>query len=324
MTKPKAIITGITGQTGSYLAEFLLSKGYEVHGIVRRTSNPNTSRIDDILDLVTLHPADLLDLSSIIRVLEAVEPDEVYNLAAQSFVKVSWDCPIQTAEVTGLGCLRVLEAIRLVNHRIKFYQASSSELYGQVVETPQRESTPFYPRSPYGVAKLFAHWSTINYRESYDMFACCGIIFNHESPRRGHEFVTRKITHTAARINYNQATELRLGNLDTKRDWSHAADMAEAMWMMLQHHEAKDFVFASGETHTVREFVELAFGRMGMDYQKYVKIDPKFFRPAEVEILLGDASLAHEELGWKPKISFEQLVHDMVDADMRLIGNTFV
>ncbi|MCL4163818.1 UNVERIFIED_CONTAM: hypothetical protein GTU68_045554, partial [Idotea baltica] len=200
----------------------------------------------------------------------------------------------------------------------------SSELYGKVVETPQKESTPFYPRSPYGVAKLFGHWSTINYRESYDMFACCGIIFNHESPRRGHEFVTRKITHTAAKINYKQATELRLGNLDSKRDWSHASDMAEAMWLMLQHHEPKDFVFASGETHTVREFVELAFSRLGMDYQKYVKIDPKFFRPAEVEILLGDSTLAREELGWKPKISFEQLVHDMVDADMRLIGNTFV
>lgn len=324
MTKKKALITGITGQTGSYLAELLLSKGYEVHGVVRRTSSPNLDRISDIVDLVTLHPADLLDLSSIIRVLEEVEPDEVYNLAAQSFVKVSWDCPIQTAEVTGLGCLRMLEAIRLVNSRIRFYQASSSELFGQVVETPQRESTPFYPRSPYGVAKAFAHYSTINYRESYDMFACCGIIFNHESPRRGLEFVTRKITHTAARINYKQAAELRLGNLDAKRDWSHAADMAEAMWMMLQHREPKDFVFASGETHTVREFVELAFARMGMDYQKYVKIDPKFFRPAEVEILLGDASLAHEELGWQPKISFEQLVHDMVDADMRLIGNTFV
>jgi GDPmannose 4,6-dehydratase len=332
-TNKKALITGITGQDGSYLAELLLEKGYEVHGLIRRASTFNTSRIDHIYKdphfkgaKLHLHYGDLSDASNISRLLMKVQPDEIYNLGAQSHVRVSFDMPEYTSDVVALGSLRILDAIRDLQLEAKYYQASSSEMFGKVENTkvPLTENIPFYPRSPYGVAKLFAHWSTINYRESYDMFACCGIIFNHESPRRGHEFVTRKITHTAARINYNQATELRLGNLDAKRDWSHAADMAEAMWMMLQHHEAKDFVFASGETHTVREFVELAFGRMGMDYQKYVKIDPKFFRPAEVEILLGDASLAHEELGWKPKISFEQLVHDMVDADMRLIGNTFV
>lgn len=320
--QPKALITGITGQTGSYLAELLLSKGYEVHGITRRTSTPNTSRIEEILNLVTLHPADLLDESSLIRVIDSVRPHEVYNLAAQSFVKVSWDAPVQTGEVTGLGVSRILEAIRTVDTGIKFYQASSSELFGKVAEVPQKESTPFYPRSPYGAAKLYGHWMTINYRESHDMFACCGIIFNHESPRRGLEFVTRKITHTAAQIKCGLVDELRLGNLDAKRDWSHALDMAEAMWMMLQNDTPKDYVFASGEAHTVREFVEITFDRLGLDYQKYVKIDPKFFRPAEVDILLGDSSLAREELGWKPKISFEDLVRDMVDSDLELVEST--
>jgi len=312
-------LSGITGQTGSYLAEFLLSKGYDVHGIIRRTSSPNTERINHIKNLVTLHPADLTDESSLIRVIDSVRPQEVYNLAAQSFVKVSWDTPIYTGEVTGLGVTKILEAIRTVDKNIRFYQASSSELFGKVLETPQKETTPFYPRSPYGVAKMYGHWMTINYRESYDMFACCGIIFNHESERRGLEFVTRKITHTAARIKCGLETELRLGNLDAKRDWSHASDMAEAMWLMLQQDKPKDYVFASGEVHTVREFVKLTFERLGLDYSDHVIIDSKFFRPAEVEILLGDSSLARKELKWSPKVSFEDLVYRMVDSDLKLI-----
>ena len=318
----RALITGITGQTGSYLAELLLSKGYEVHGIVRRTSTSNVERINKILNLVTLHPADLLDESSLIRVVGAVRPHEVYNLAAQSFVKVSWDAPVHTGEVTGLGVARILEAVRVVDPSIKFYQASSSELFGKVAEVPQKLTTPFYPRSPYGVAKLYGHWMTINNPESHGMFACCGIIFNHESPRRGIEFVTRKITHTAARIKRGLANELILGNLDAKRDWSHAKDMAEAMWMMLQKDTPKDYLFASGEAHTVREFVELTFDRLGLDYKKYVKISKEFFRPAEVDILLGDPSEAKNELGWNPKISFEQLVHDMVDADLEAVDDS--
>lgn len=312
----KALITGITGQTGSYLAELLLSKGYDVHGTVRRTSSPNTSRIDHIIDFVTLHPADLCDSGSLVRVLDSIHPDEVYNLAAQSFVKVSWDQPAATGEVTGLGVTRLLEAIRQVDKNIRFYQASSSELFGKVVETPQKESTPFYPRSPYGVAKLYAHYMTINYRESYDMYACCGIIFNHESPRRGLEFVTRKITHTIAKIKKGLATELRLGNCSAKRDWSHAKDMAEAMWLMLQQDKPKDYVFASGETHTVQEFVQLAFERVGLDPDDYIQIDMNLYRPAEVDLLLGDSSLARKELGWEPKISFRELVNEMVDADL--------
>lgn len=317
--QPKALITGITGQTGSYLAELLLSKGYDVHGVIRRTSSPNIDRIKEIASLITLHPADLTDESSLIRVIDSVRPQEVYNLAAQSFVKVSWDTPIYTGEVTGLGVTKILEAIRTVDKNIRFYQASSSELFGKVLETPQKETTPFYPRSPYGVAKMYGHWMTINYRESYDMFACCGIIFNHESERRGLEFVTRKITHTAARIKCGLETELRLGNLDAKRDWSHASDMAEAMWLMLQQDKPKDYVFASGEVHTVREFVKLTFERLDLDYNDHVIIDSKFFRPAEVEILLGDSSLARKELKWSPKVSFEDLVYRMVDSDLKLI-----
>jgi len=322
--QPKAIITGITGQTGSYLAELLLSKGYDVHGIVRRTSSPNTDRIDHILNLVTLHPADLLDESSLIRVIDSVRPDEVYNLAAQSFVKVSWDAPVHTGEVTGMGVVRLLEAVRTVDKSIKFYQASSSELFGKVAEVPQRESTPFYPRSPYGAAKLYAHWMTVNYRESHDMFACCGIVFNHESPRRGLEFVTRKITHTAAEIACGKANKLYLGNTAAKRDWSHAADMAEAMWLMLQQDSPKDYVFSSDEAHSVKEFIDITFERLNLNPDDYIEIDPQFFRPAEVDILLGDSSLAREELGWKPNISFEQLVHDMVDSDLELVKKSQV
>lgn len=321
--QPKALISGITGQTGSYLAELLLSKGYDVHGIIRRTSTSNTNRIDHIINLISLHPADLSDESSLIRVIDAVRPSEVYNLAAQSFVKVSWDAPVHTGEITGIGAVKLLEAIRTVDKSIKFYQASSSELFGKVAEVPQKETTPFYPRSPYGAAKLYAHWMTVNYRESYDMFACCGIIFNHESPRRGLEFVTRKITNTAAKIAHGLTNELRLGNLDARRDWSHASDMAEAMWLMLQQDKPKDYVFASDVTHSVREFVDITFDRLGLDYYKHVIIDPIFFRPAEVDILLGDSTLARTELGWKPKVSFEQLVHEMVDNDLELVGKSW-
>lgn len=314
----KALITGITGQTGSYLAELLLSKGYDVYGTVRRTSSANTSRIDHILEYVTLLPADLCDSGSLIRVLDTVRPSEVYNLAAQSFVKVSWDQPTATGDVTGLGVTRLLDAIKTVDKNIRFYQASSSELFGKVAEVPQRETTPFYPRSPYGAAKLYAHYMTVNYRESYDMFACCGIIFNHESPRRGLEFVTRKITHTIAKIKRGLADRLSLGNCSAKRDWSHAKDMAEAMWLMLQQDKPKDYVFSSGETHTVQEFVQLAFERVGLDPDDYVEIDMNLYRPAEVDILLGDSSLARKELGWAPKISFTELVNEMVDADLAL------
>lgn len=314
-----ALITGIAGQTGSYLAELLLQKGYIVHGTMRRTSSPNISRIEHIKNFITLHPADLSDQGSLIRVLESAQPTEVYNLAAQSFVKVSWDQPLNTGDITGLGVTRILEAIRIVNPKIKFYQASSSEMFGKVTEVPQRETTPFYPRSPYGIAKLYGHWMTINYRESFGMFACNGIIFNHESPRRGPEFVTRKITLGIANIVHHRQTELRLGNLDAKRDWSHAKDMAEAMWLMLQQNEPKDYVFSSGKTHTVKEFVNLAFQRVGLDWKKYVTIDQAFWRPAEVDILLGDCSLAKKELGWEPKISFNELINEMVDSDLEFV-----
>lgn len=314
----KALITGISGQTGSYLAELLLSKGYDVHGTIRRTSCPNTSRIDHIIDFITLHPADLCDAGSLIRVLDSIHPDEVYNLAAQSFVKVSWDQPVSTGEITGLGVTKLLEAIRQVDKNIRFYQASSSELFGKVAEVPQKETTPFYPRSPYGVAKLYAHHMTINYRESYDMYACCGIIFNHESPRRGLEFVTRKITNTIAKIKNGIVDKLYLGNCSAKRDWSHAKDMAEAMWLMLQQDKPKDYVFASGETHTVQEFIDLAFERVCLDPDDYIEIDMNLYRPAEVDILLGDSSLARKELGWEPKITFKELVNEMVDADLAL------
>ncbi len=312
----KALITGITGQDGSYLAEFLLEKGYHVTGMMRRSSNENLSRIEHLTGKIDLASADLHDLSSLIRLIEKVKPDEVYNLAAQSFVGESWNTPLVTSEYTAVGVARVLEAIRIVNPKIRFYQASSSEMFGKVVHTPQTEETPFYPRSPYGVAKVFGHWMTVNYRESFDMYACSGILFNHESPRRGLEFVTRKITNAVARIKHGLDNELRLGNLDAKRDWGFAGDYVKLMWMMLQQEKADDYVIATGETHTVREFCEIAFSHVGLNYEDYVKIDEKFFRPAEVDLLLGDPGKAKEKLGWKVETSFQELVTMMVDSDM--------
>lgn len=314
MTK-RALITGITGQDGSYLAEFLLSKGYEVHGVCRRTSSPNVERIEHLLDRMEMHAGDLLDQGSLQALLQEIRPTEVYNLAAQSFVATSWGQPLLTGEVTGLGVTRLLEAIRTIDPSIRFYQASSSEMFGKVHETPQRETTVLHPRSPYGVAKVYGHYLTINYRESFGMFACSGILFNHESPRRGLEFVTRKITDAAARIKLGLQDELRLGNLDAKRDWGFAGDYVQAMWLMLQQEQADDYVIGTGELHTVREFVELAFERLDLDWQKYVVVDPKFFRPAEVDLLLADCSKAKRELGWKPQMSFKELVSTMVDAD---------
>lgn len=316
----RALITGITGQDGSYLAEFLLSKGYEVHGMVRRSSSEHFERIVHIKDRLHLHQADLLDQLSIIDLLKQVKPCEVYNLAAQSFVPTSWVEPVLTAEFTALGVTRMLEAVKLVDPKIRFYQASSSEMFGKVQETPQSERTPFYPRSPYGVAKLYGHWITVNYRESYDLFACSGILFNHESSRRGLEFVTRKITHAVAAIKLGLEHELRLGNLDAERDWGFAGDYVRAMWMMLQEDKPDDYVIATGEKHTVREFCEIAFARAGLDLQAWIVIDPKFFRPAEVHTLLGDASKAKKKLGWKPEVSFKELVHMMVDEDLRRLS----
>ncbi len=312
----KALITGITGQDGSYLAEFLLSKGYKVIGMVRRTSTINFTRIEHIQDKVTIAQGDLIDITSLISLLQEYKPDEVYNLAAQSFVPTSWNQPVLTGEVTGLGVTRMLEAIRIVNPKIKFYQASSSEMFGHVTETPQNERTRFHPRSPYGVAKLYGHWITINYRESYDMFACSGILFNHESPRRGIEFVTKKITDGVARIKHGFSKELRLGNLEAKRDWGYAGDYVQAMWLMLQQSKPDDYVIATGETHSVREFCKYAFGRAGLDYEKYIKVDKRFYRPAEVHLLQGNYSKAKRVLGWKPKVSFRQLVENMVDFDL--------
>lgn len=313
----RAIITGITGQDGSYLAEFLLSKGYEVHGIVRRASTENFERINHLNGKIHLHQADLLDQLSIIEVFKRVDPQEVYNLAAMSFVPTSWQQPVLTGEFTAIGVTRVLEAIRHLNPKgIRFYQASSSEMFGKVVETPQRESTPFYPRSPYGVAKVYGHWITVNYRESYGMFCCSGILFNHESPRRGREFVTRKVTDGVARIKLGLAKDLKLGNLEAKRDWGFAGDYVQAMWAMLQHSEPDDFVISTGETHSVRELVELSFGAVGLDWKKYVVQDPSLIRPAEVDLLVGDPSKARRVLGWKPKVSFPELVKMMVDADI--------
>lgn len=314
--KKSALITGITGQDGSYLAELLLSRGYEVHGMVRRTSSPNLERISHIVGKIHLHQADLLDQSSLTNVMKDTRPREVYNLAAQSFVPTSWQQPLFTAEATGLGVTRLLEAIRQADKSIRFYQASSSEMYGKVHETPQKETTVFHPRSPYGVAKVYGHYITLNYRESYDMFACSGILFNHESPRRGLEFVTRKITDGVARIKLGLDTELRLGNLDAKRDWGFAGDYVKAMWLMLQQDEPEDYVVGTGETHTVREFVEIAFSHVGLDYQDYVVIDPKFYRPAEVDLLLSDPTKAKTELGWKLDVSFRELVTMMVDSDL--------
>ncbi len=316
----KALITGITGQDGSYLAELLLGKGYTVYGLARRTSSTNTSRIDQIMDKIELVPGDMTDQGSLVNVIKHCEPDEIYNLAAQSFVGSSWSQPLYTGDVTALGVTRLLEAIRINGLNVRYYQASSSEMFGKVQQMPQSESTPFYPRSPYAVAKLYGHWITINYRESYNMFACSGILFNHESPRRGIEFVTRKIADGVARIYHGLNKELRLGNLDAKRDWGFAGDYVEAMWKMLQRNNPEDYVVATGETHTVKEFCEIAFESAGLDWEKYVKIDPKFMRPAEVNLLLGDASKARKELDWQPKVSFKELVHMMVESDIDRIG----
>lgn len=316
-----ALIAGITGQDGSYLAELLLEKGYKVFGLVRRTSTPIMVNIEHIKNDVELISGDITDLSSLIRVVQQVQPDEVYNLAAQSFVGSSWEQPILTGNITGLGVTNLLEAIRIVKPDARYYQASSSEMFGKVVETPQKETTPFYPRSPYGVAKLYGHWITVNYRESFDLYACSGILFNHESPRRGVEFVTRKITDAVARIKLGLQNELRLGNLDAKRDWGFAGDYVKAMWLMLQQDSPDDFVISTGETHTVQEFVEIAFSHVGLNWRDYVIIDPKFVRPAEVDLLLGDCSKAKEKLGWELEVSFEQLVTTMVDSDLCLINN---
>ena len=313
---PKALITGITGQDGSYLAELLLEKGYDVVGMLRRSSTVNFERIDHLQDDIQLAHGDLIDGASMVHVLREHEPDEVYNLAAQSFVQTSFGQPVLTGETTALGVTRLLDAIRIVRPDAKFYQASSSEMFGKVHEVPQREDTPFHPRSPYGVAKVYGHWITLNYRESYDMHACSGILFNHESPRRGHEFVTRKITHAVARIKHGLQSELRLGNLDAQRDWGYAGDYVEAMWKMLQLDTPKDFVISTGETHSVREFCQVAFGAVDLDWEQYVSIDPTYYRPAEVDLLIGDSSRAKAELGWEPKTSFEELVQMMVEADM--------
>jgi GDPmannose 4,6-dehydratase len=318
---PKALITGITGQDGSYLAEFLLQRGYEVVGMVRRSSTINFHRIEHIQDQVRLAAADLLDQVSLIHMLEEHRPDEVYNLAAQSFVQTSWAQPVFTGEVTALGVTRLLDAIRIVDPKIRFYQASSSEMFGKVVEVPQRETTPFYPRSPYGVAKVYGHWITVNYRESYGLHAVSGILFNHESPRRGLEFVTRKISHEVARIKLGLSNELRLGNLDSQRDWGFAGDYVKAMWMMLQHDEPVDYVIATGETHSVEQFLELAFGHVGLDWRQYVAQDERYMRPAEVDLLVGDATKAGRELGWEPHVTLSELVRMMVEADIKMLEN---
>lgn len=317
----RALITGVTGQDGSYLAELLLEKGYEVHGIVRRASTETFDRISHLTGRIHLHQADLLDQLSIIDVMKASDPDEVYNLAAQSFVPTSWKQPVLTGEFTAIGVTRMLEAIRLLGKdKIRFYQASSSEMFGKVQAVPQIESTPFYPRSPYGVAKLYGHWITINYRESYDMYGVSGILFNHESPRRGREFVTRKVTDGVARIKLGLAKELRLGNLDAKRDWGFAGDYVRAMWLMLQQDTPDDYVIATGQTHTVKRLVELAFAAAGLDWQKYVVIDPALVRPAEVDLLIGDPAKAKKQLGWEPEVSFEKLVEMMVRADLERLS----
>jgi GDPmannose 4,6-dehydratase len=315
----RALITGITGQDGSYLAELLLDRGYDVHGMVRRSSTETFQRLERIRDDITLHTGDLLDQRSLVDVLRACEPEEIYNLAAMSFVAASWSQPVLTAEFTATGVTRILEAMREAVPEARFYQASSSEMFGKVLEVPQRESTPFYPRSPYGVAKAYGHFITVNYRESYDLFAASGILFNHESERRGLEFVTRKVTHAAAAIKLGLQEELALGNLDAERDWGYAKDYVEAMWLMLQQDEPDDYVIATGEAHSVRELVELAFAHVGLDPERHVRIDPSFLRPAEVEHLVGDASKAREQLGWVPRTSFEEMVRLMVDSDLELL-----
>ncbi len=319
----KALITGITGQDGSYLAELLLAKGYEVHGIIRRASTFNTGRIDHLYQdphingvRLFLHYGDIADSTNLIKLLYRIQPEEIYHLAAQSHVRVSFDIPEYTGDVTGLGTVRILEAIRETGLKTRFYQASSSEMYGKVQEIPQRESTPFYPRSPYAASKVYAYWVTVNYRESYGIFACNGILFNHESPRRGETFVTRKVTRAVAQIKAGRAEKLYLGNLDAKRDWGYAKEYVDAMWLMLQQDEPDDYVIATGETHSVREFVEEAFSHAGLDWQKHVEIDPKYYRPSEVDLLVGDASKAKARLGWMPQTKFKELIRLMVDADM--------
>jgi GDPmannose 4,6-dehydratase len=314
-----ALITGITGQDGSHLAELLLSRSYRVCGMVRRSSTENFQRIEHLRGKIELFQGDLLDSSSINQVLEQVQPEEIYNLAAMSFVPTSWQQPVLTGEFTALGVTRLLEAMRKTCPKAKFYQASSSEMFGKVQETPQKENTPFYPRSPYGVAKAYGHFITVNYRESYNLFACSGILFNHEGPRRGLEFVTRKISYTLAQIKFGLADELRLGNLEAKRDWGFAGDYVRAMWLMLQQPTAEDFVIGTGQTHRVQDFVQIAFDHAGLDWKKYVKVDPLYYRPAEVDLLLADSTKAHKVLGWKPEVSFEQLVKLMVDADLALV-----
>ena len=318
---PKALITGVTGQDGSYLAELLLAKGYEVVGVVRRTSHHSYERIDHLLDHLRIVPADLLDQHSLTMVVQETRPDEIYNLAAQSYVPTSWSQPVLTGEYTALGVTRMLEAIRLVHPAARFYQASSSEMFGRVVESPQSETTPFYPRSPYGVAKVYGHWITVNYRESYGLYAVSGILFNHESPRRGIEFVTRKVTDAVARIKLGLATELRLGNLDARRDWGYAGDYVDAMWRMLQQDEPRDYVIGTGQTHSVQQLCETAFAHAGLDWRDYVVQDPKFMRPAEVDLLLADPARARADLGWTPSVGFAELIGMMVDADLeRLSG----
>jgi len=315
-----ALITGLTGQDGSYLAEFLLSKGYNVIGMSRRTSSMNFERISHIQDDLTLIQGDLHDQSSLVSILETYKPEEIYNLGAQSFVPASWQQAVLTAEVTAIGVLRMLDAIRQTNPKTRFYQASSSEMFGKVLQVPQSETTPFYPRSPYGVAKVYGHWITVNYRESYDLYSVSGILFNHESPRRGLDFVTRKITRTAAAIKLGKAKELRLGNLDAERDWGFAGDYVRAMWLMLQHETPEDFVIGTGETHSVREFCEIAFACLNLDYQEHVIQDPQFYRPAEVDLLISDPTKANTVLGWKPSVSFRELVEMMVEEDLKQLS----
>ena len=321
MSGKRALVTGVTGQDGSYLAELLLDKGYEVHGMVRRSSTETFQRLHDIRDSIQLHTGDLLDQRSLVDVLRECEPDEIYNLAAMSFVAASWSQPVLTAEFTAVGVTRMLEAMREAAHEARFYQASSSEMFGKVREVPQTESTPFYPRSPYGVAKAYGHFITVNYRESYDLFAASGILFNHESERRGLEFVTRKATHGAAAIKLGLQEELALGNLDAERDWGYAKDYVEAMWLMLQEDEPDDYVIATGKAHSVRELVDVAFRHAGLDPEECVRIDPRFMRPAEVEHLVGDATKAREKLGWEPRTSFEEMVRKMVDSDLELLAS---
>lgn len=319
-----ALITGITGQDGSYLAEFLLSKGYNVYGLIRRTSTESTGRIQHLLDneKVELISGDIIDQLSLLHAIHKSQPDEIYNLASMSYVKASWDHPVGTADYTGVSVTKMLESIKKVNQKIRFYQASSSEMFGKVQETPQKESTPFYPRSPYGVAKLYGHWITVNYRESFDLFACSGILFNHESPRRGMEFVTRKIAYNVAKIKLGLANSISLGNMDAKRDWGYAGDYVKAMWLMLQQEKPEDYVIGTGETHSVRDFVETAFNHVGInDWQKHVKVDERHLRPAEVELLMADPAKAKRQIGWQPEVSFKELVAMMVDSDIRLLKN---